>query len=235
MKFAHKDKKLLRKPWLGLGSLVVGVDEVGRGCLAGPVVSCALILKDESLDDVLFDSKILRAETREQIQTELRDKAIYCIGVASVEEIDQINILQATFLSMRRALRDLNQKVSLKDSLILVDGNHKIPKIPIENQRPVVQGDSVYAPISAASIVAKVYRDQLMKELDLFYPHYQFGAHKGYGTQVHREAISKWGPTLVHRRTFGGVKEYLGMQSQESAGNSCAESKEISTKASVSV
>ncbi len=209
MKASSREKKLLRQPWKNLGPLVIGVDEVGRGCLAGPVVSCALVLSDDSLDDQLFDSKILRSDTREEIQNILQGKAIYSIGVATVQEIDSINILQATFLSMRRALDRLKNQIALDSALILVDGNHQIPGIPFIRQKAVIQGDSVYAPISAASIVAKVYRDDLMRNLDKEYPQYHFGVHKGYGTQVHREAIQKWGPTLVHRKTFRGVKEFI--------------------------
>lgn len=203
----------LRRPWINLAPLVVGVDEVGRGCLAGPVVSCALILHSDSIDDQLFDSKTLQAKNREDLVQLLEGHAVYALGMATVEEIDQINILQASLLSMRRALIELHKKMSLKGSLILVDGNQKIPGSLPGEQRTVIKGDSVYAPISAASIVAKVFRDDLMKRLDEEFPQYSFGVHKGYGTAVHREAIERWGPTVVHRKSFKGVREFVSPES----------------------
>jgi ribonuclease HII len=209
MNKVDRGPRVFQKPWHSLATLVVGVDEVGRGCLAGPVVSCALSLKDDSIDHQLFDSKSLKAQTREEITELLSRNAVYAIGEASVEEIDQLNILQASLLSMERAVSALQKKISLKEALILVDGNKKIPGIPWAQQRAVIRGDSIYAPISAASIVAKVYRDNLMKGLDVQFPNYAFGVHKGYGTSVHKEAIKAWGPSLVHRRSFKGVKEFF--------------------------
>ena len=197
-----------QRPWFDLADVVIGVDEVGRGCLAGPVVSCALALKETSMDHQLFDSKSLKAQVREKIVDLLNEKAVYALGEASVEEIDELNILQASLLSMRRAVVALQRKMPLKNALILIDGNQSVPGIPLGEQRTVIQGDAIYAPISAASIVAKVYRDKLMKGLDARFPQYAFGIHKGYGTSLHREAIKTWGPCMVHRRSFKGVREF---------------------------
>ena len=127
------------------------------------------------------------------------------IGFASVEEIEELNILQASFLAMKRAIKCL----ALETGIVLVDGHLKIPNLKRFEQHAIVKGDLRLAPISAASIVAKVTRDSLMKEFSREYPEYGFEVHKGYATEVHRKAIQKNGPTKLHRKTFGGVKEFL--------------------------
>lgn len=206
----QKRKIQKRLCWKSLGyPSVIGIDEVGRGCLAGPVVSCALMLKTSEYDHLFMDSKILVPKRRQELQSLIRENAVYAIGMATVEEIDQINILQATFLSMKRAVQELRIKMCLENALHLIDGPYLLPDFGCLHQRAVIDGDALFAPISAASIVAKVYRDELMASMDKSHPGYHFGVHKGYGTKIHREAISQLGPSAVHRRSFCGVKEHL--------------------------
>jgi ribonuclease HII len=180
------------------------VDEAGRGPLAGPVVAAAVILDDRNPIRGLADSKVLTARKREQLYDEIRAKALCCsIAEASVEEIDQINILQATMLAMRRAVEGLR----LKPSLVLVDGN-RLPVLAMRAEA-IVKGDSKVAAISAASILAKVTRDRWCAELDAQYPQYGFAGHKGYGTAEHLQALQKHGACPHHRKTFSPVARVL--------------------------
>lgn len=184
---------------------VIGVDEVGRGCLAGPVYAAAVIFDSEELQDLVTDSKLLSEDRREELALLIKEKHKVGIGSASVEEIDELNILQASLLAMKRAIEALG----VKSGHVLVDGNQKIPNLPGYQQTTVIKGDLRVAPISAASIVAKVTRDNLMKELGAKYPVYGFEGHKGYSTPVHKQSIVDHGPCEEHRKSFAGVKEYL--------------------------
>lgn len=199
-------------------TLLVGVDEVGRGPLAGPVVACAAVLKAPDIMPALNDSKKLTRPKREAMYDAVKDAcACYAIASASVEEIDRMNILEADFLAMRRALQALGMPglnetapeipIEVKGSFssktfIAVDGNLKIRGIPAEVQMPVVKGDGRIASISAASILAKVFRDRYMDKLAETYPGYGFEVHAGYGTKAHLDAIRKQGFTPAHRRSF---------------------------------
>lgn len=184
----------------GGGALIIaGADEAGRGPLAGPVAAAAVILNPDDPIDGVNDSKKLTAARRDALYGKIITGAkAYGVGIASPEEIDDINILQATFLAMRRALSEMGERYDL----LLVDGNQYIPQIPRESQRTVVGGDAKSASIAAASILAKVTRDRLMEEYDAQYPQYGFGKHKGYGTKYHQEMISKHGLCAIHRKTF---------------------------------
>ena len=184
--------------------LMAGVDEAGRGPLAGPVVAAAVILDDEHPIAGLADSKVLSEKRRELLFDEIRAKALCCcIAEASVEEIDELNILQATMLAMRRAVEGLR----LKPAKVLVDGN-RLPtlKIPAE---AIVKGDAKVAAISAASILAKVHRDRLCQQWHESHPEYGFAGHKGYPTAEHLQALREHGLTPWHRRSFGPVKALL--------------------------
>ena len=187
--------------WAEAG-LVAGVDEAGRGPLAGPVVAAAVILDDGQPIVGLADSKKLSAARRDRLYDEIRAKALCCsVAQASVEEIDQFNILQATMLAMRRAVEGLR----LKPKLVLVDGN-RLPVLDVRAEA-IVQGDAKVQAISAASILAKVTRDRGLAELHAQYPAYGFDQHKGYGTAQHLEALGRWGPCPAHRRSFSPVAE----------------------------
>ncbi len=182
-------------------SYICGIDEVGRGPLAGPVVAGAVILPKDF--DVLYinDSKQLSAAKREELASEINEKAFSVgIGVVSPERIDEINILQATYEAMRIAISKLKEKpdILLNDAVTIpgVDNNIK--------QVPIIKGDAKSISIASASIVAKVYRDELMNEYDRLYPEYGFLSNKGYGSAAHIEAIKKYGPTPIHRRSFIG-------------------------------
>ncbi len=207
-------------------AIVVGIDEVGRGPLAGPVVACAAVLKSPDALLTLNDSKKLSRPKREAMFDAVKDAcACYAIASASVEEIDEINILEADFLAMRRALQalgfpGLNESapeipIEVKGSfaevlgtpscpkiLIAVDGNLKIDKMPQDIQMPIVKGDGRIASISAASILAKVFRDRYMDKLEELYPGYGFNKHAGYGTKAHLDAIRRQGFTPAHRKSF---------------------------------
>ena len=181
--------------------LMAGVDEAGRGPLAGSVVAAAVILDEQQPIVGLADSKKLTARRRDSLYDEIRAKALcYSIAEASVEEIDALNILQATMLAMRRAVEGLR----LTPAMVLVDGN-RIPVLNVPAQA-IVQGDAKVQAISAASILAKVHRDRLCSQLDKAYPQYGFEIHKGYPTAAHLAALREHGATPVHRRTFGPVK-----------------------------
>ena len=185
--------------------LMAGVDEAGRGPLAGPVVAAAVILDELNPIQGLADSKVLTALRREKLFDEIRAKALCCsIGEASVEEIERLNILQATLLAMRRAVEGLR----LKPKLVLVDGN----RLPILTMRAeaIVKGDALVPAISAASILAKVHRDRWCADYDLQYPLYGFAQHKGYGTAQHLAALREHGACPEHRKTFRPVTEVLG-------------------------
>ena len=185
------------------GSIVAGVDEVGRGPLAGDVVAAAVILGDSPLAG-LTDSKALSPLRREQLAETIRLEAVsWSLGRATVAEIDELNILQASLLAMRRAVEAL----SVQPSLVLVDGNH-LPRWFYE-ARAIVKGDLIEPAISAASILAKVTRDSEMVILDGQYPGYGFATHKGYPTKAHLTALTSLGASPVHRRSFGPVKRLL--------------------------
>ena len=184
--------------------LQAGVDEAGRGPLAGPVVAAAVILNDQHPIAGLADSKVLSASARERLNAEIQLKAACCsVGLASVEEIDALNILNATLLAMRRAVLGLR----LTPARVLVDGN-RLPVLPMVAQA-IVGGDASQPCISAASIVAKVERDRLCVALHERYPAYGFDRHKGYPTPLHLQALATHGPTPDHRRSFGPVKRLL--------------------------
>ncbi|MBT7313391.1 MAG: ribonuclease HII [Halieaceae bacterium] len=184
-------------------SIVAGVDEVGRGPLAGDVVAAAVILGD-SPPAGLTDSKALSPRQRERLAETIRSEAVaWSLGRATVAEIDELNILQASLLAMRRAVEAL----SVQPSLVLVDGNH-LPRWSYE-ARAVIKGDLSEPAISAASIVAKVTRDSEMVILDDLYPGYGFAAHKGYPTKAHLAALASLGVSPVHRQSFGPVKRLL--------------------------
>ena len=182
---------------------VIGVDEAGRGPLAGPVVAAAVILKEytEELDEI-NDSKKLTEKKREKLYDIIMKNFDVAVGISTVEEIDKLNILNADFLAMRRALKDLKSLKNEKEYTILVDGNLKIKEY-IGKQLPIVRGDAKSLSIAAASIIAKVTRDRLMKDLANIYPDYSFEKHKGYGTKAHIEAIKDKGAIEgVHRKVF---------------------------------
>ncbi len=182
--------------------LIAGVDEVGRGPLAGAVVTAAVILKEPI--EGLADSKKLSAKKRELLSIQIKEQAIaYAYGRAEVDEIDTLNIHHATLLAMQRAVEAL----SIKPDQVLVDGIH-IPKLSIPC-KAIVQGDSLIPEISAASILAKVFRDAEMVEFDALYPGYGFAEHKGYATVAHREALNRLGPCIIHRRSYEPVAALL--------------------------
>jgi ribonuclease HII len=185
--------------------LVAGVDEVGRGPLAGPVVAAAVILDPENSVPELKDSKRLSAARREALYREITAKAIaWGVGRAEVEEIDRLNILQASLLAMHRAVLLLDPA----PRRVLVDGNHCPPlDCPVE---AIVRGDATVAAISAASIIAKVTRDREMVELDRSYPGYGLATHKGYPSREHLEALQRLGVTPLHRRSYAPVRKLLG-------------------------
>lgn len=184
--------------------LMAGVDEAGRGPLMGPVVAAAVILDELNPIEGLADSKKLTALRREKLYDEIRAKALCCsIAMASVEEIDKLNILQATMLAMKRAVEGLR----LKPNKVLVDGN-RLPTLVILAEA-IVGGDALVPAISAASILAKVYRDQWCAEYHLLYPQYGFANHKGYGTAEHLAALHAHGACPQHRRSFAPVAAVL--------------------------
>lgn len=204
----------------GTNTVIVGIDEVGRGPLAGPVVACAAVLKSPDILPVLNDSKKFTRPKREAIYDKVKDACeCYAIASASVEEIDTINILEADFLAMRRALQALGMPGVVEKEpelpvevrgqfapgssvLVVVDGNLKINRLDLGCQFPVIKGDGLVASISAASILAKVFRDRYMDRLAGEYPGYGFEKHAGYGTKAHLDAIRKQGLSPVHRRSF---------------------------------
>jgi ribonuclease HII len=200
-KFLHAEQVSLSWDTPGL---LAGVDEAGRGPLAGPVVAAAVILDDRNPIRGLADSKVLTARRRDQLFDEIRAKALCCsVAEASAEEVDTLNILQATLLAMRRAVEGLR----LKPALVLVDGN-RLPALSMRAEA-IVKGDSKVAAISAASILAKVTRDRWCAELDAQYPQYGFAGHKGYGTAEHLLALQTYGACPQHRKSFSPVARVL--------------------------
>ena len=177
--------------------VICGVDEAGRGPLAGEVYAAAVILNDSVLINYLNDSKKISEKRRELLYDEIIEKAdAYCVATASVEEIDELNILQATMLAMKRAVSGLG----VRPDLALIDGN-RLPELECES-RFVIHGDAVSASIAAASILAKVSRARYRRDLDTKYPQYCFSQHKGYGTKLHYEKLEEFGIYDVHRKTF---------------------------------
>ena len=208
-----------RKSWaieqLGPGweqpGLFAGVDEAGRGPLAGPVVAAAVILDDLQPVLGLADSKLLSPRRRELLFDQIRARALCCsIAIASVEEIDRLNILQATMLAMRRAVEGLR----LRPHRVVVDGN-RVPVLPMP-VRALVKGDSLMPAISAASILAKVQRDRWCADLHAEFPQYGFATHKGYPTAEHLQALRQHGPCAAHRRSFAPVRAAQALSSGDS-------------------
>ncbi|MEF7615999.1 ribonuclease HII [Aquincola sp. MAHUQ-54] len=190
--------------WDVPGLLTAGVDEAGRGPLAGPVVAAAVILDDLRPVRGLADSKVLTARRREQLYDEIRANALCCaVGEATVEEIDALNILGATMLAMRRAVEGLR----LLPGKVLVDGN-RLPVLRVQAEA-IVGGDATVASISAASIIAKVHRDRGCLALHEQFPQYGFAVHKGYGTREHLDALRTHGACSAHRRSFAPVRQVL--------------------------
>ncbi len=186
---------------------LAGIDEVGRGPWAGPVVACACILPKEFPQDIkmeLKDSKKLTVKKREILAPLICNYSHYALGQASVEEIDRLNILQATFLAMRRALNSLSEK----PRFLLVDGNHSLKNINIP-QKAIVKGDNRSVSIAAASIIAKVYRDKLMANLAREFSGYGWETNAGYGTKAHQEGLAQWGVTPHHRQSFKPIQKFL--------------------------
>ena len=203
-----RSRKFLRAEQLGLifdvPGLIAGVDEAGRGPLAGPVVAAAVILDELKPIKGLNDSKLLTPRMRERLFDEIHAKALcFCIAQASVQEIDTLNILHATMLAMRRAVEGLR----LRPNKVLVDGN-RIPTLKIAAEA-IVGGDAKIKSISAASILAKVHRDRLCLQLHEQHPQYGFDGHKGYPTPMHLEALRTHGACPEHRRSFAPVREVL--------------------------
>ncbi len=193
--FTHQQEK---------STLIAGVDEAGRGPLCGSVVAAAVILDPNKPIEGLNDSKKLSEKKREMLAGIIKSSALsFAISEASVEEIDQLNILQATMLAMKRAINTL----TIQPEQVLIDGN-RAPAIGIPC-KTIIKGDSKIASISAASILAKVYRDHQMFHLDKLWPTYGFAKHKGYGTKHHIEAINKYGPCPAHRKSFKPVSFFL--------------------------
>jgi ribonuclease HII len=206
-KFSKTEPSMARQAAFSwdITGLIAGVDEAGRGPLAGPVVAAAVILDDQNPIAGLNDSKKLTALRREKLYDEIRAKALCCsVAQATVEEIDQLNILQATMLAMRRAVEGLR----LKPAKVLVDGN-RLPVLDVLAEA-IVQGDATIPAISAASILAKVTRDRWCAELDQRFPEYGFAGHKGYGTAEHLAALRTHGACPEHRKTFAPVAQVLG-------------------------
>jgi ribonuclease HII len=185
-----------------VADLIVGVDEAGRGPLAGPVVAAAVILCDGGIAG-LDDSKKLTANRRSELEAQIKAKCRWAVGLCSVEEIDALNILQATMFAMTRAVEAL----SVEPELVMVDGN-RLPRWRYTAQA-VIGGDAIHPCISAASIIAKEHRDRIMVAADADYPGYGWASNKGYGAAVHMEALRRLGPTPLHRKSFAPVAQML--------------------------
>jgi ribonuclease HII len=183
---------------------IAGLDEVGRGALCGPVVACAVVLGEGFDVEGIDDSKRLTCKQREALARRVREGSrACCVGIADHREIDRLNILRATYLAMERAVAGL----TVGPDLVLVDAL-TVPGIAAA-QQPIVKGDALSVSIAAASIVAKVARDELMREWDRHYPGYGLARNMGYGSQLHREALRQMGPTEIHRRSFHGTERWL--------------------------
>ena len=205
-KSSRAEPEQKRLAWDPLG-LLAGVDEAGRGPLAGPVVAAAVILDDSRRILGLADSKVLTPLARDKLYDKIREKALCCsVGSASVAEIDDLNILHATMLAMKRAVEGLR----LKPAKVLVDGN-RLPTIDILSEA-IVGGDAKVKSISAASIIAKVTRDRMLHELHEAFPQYGFATHKGYGTPEHLEALRVHGPCIHHRKYFAPVAAQFALE-----------------------
>ncbi len=194
---------------------IAGVDEVGRGALFGPVVAAAVILPDAVLAELsaagVTDSKLLTAEQRQTLAIHIRATALDCqVGYASVHEIDRLNILQASLLAMKRAV----MKLKVLPDLCLIDGNQNVPGLLLP-QQTVIKGDQRSLPIAAASIIAKVWRDELITRLAPKYPQYHLAANKGYGTPSHRRAIQEFGTSRLHRTSFSPCRGGRGEEKGE--------------------
>jgi ribonuclease HII len=194
-------------PYLEANRIEAGCDEVGRGCLAGPVVAAAVILPTDYRNPWINDSKKLSKTNRQNLNAEIKEKSLaWAVAEASVEEIDRINILNASFLAMKRAIF----KLEVKPEHLLIDGNRW--KSDLEyGHTCVIKGDGKYASIAAASILAKVYRDDLMEKLALDYPHFAWERNVGYPTAAHRQGIEKYGSTIWHRKSFQLLPRQLGL------------------------
>jgi ribonuclease HII len=187
-----------------IGTYWAGIDEAGRGCLAGPVIAAAVILPEPNTIQGLADSKTLSPARREALAIEIRAKAqAFAIGRAEASEIDHLNILRASLLAMERAF----QALSIRPEGALIDGN-QAPNLPVET-RTLIGGDRLEPSISAASILAKVARDHEMTLADALFPGYGFAIHKGYPTRAHREALKALGPSALHRKSFGPVRAVM--------------------------
>tara|TARA_B100001248_G_scaffold260398_1_gene248496 strand:- start:2404 stop:2988 length:585 start_codon:yes stop_codon:yes gene_type:complete len=184
---------------------VVGVDEAGRGCLAGRVYAAAVYMPRDLASEVFQDSKKLSEKRREALAEEIKATYAYGIAYASVAEIEELNILRAALLAMKRAVEQIQENYER----LLIDGNQKIPYLDAGKQTSVIKGDQLVPAISAASILAKVKRDHYVYDLAEKYPQYGFEQHKAYATKIHKAAIAKWGPSPEHRKTFAGVREFI--------------------------
>ena len=185
--------------------LIAGIDEAGRGPWAGPVVSAAVILNEKNIPDGLNDSKKLSEKKRLSLYSSIYNFHFVGVGISSIEEIDSMNVLQATFLSMNRAVEDLNPQ----PEHILVDGNLD-PGLNFKT-KCIIKGDSISISIAAASVIAKVTRDNLMLKLDKEFPNYNWKKNKGYGTAEHRNALELHGPCKYHRKSFSPINKMLGV------------------------
>ena len=183
--------------------ILAGVDEVGRGSLVGPVYAAAVILNKSIDKKILKDSKSLARDKREKLFTYIKNNSVWAIGKASVKEIEKINILHASLLAMKRAIKKLKKK----PSLVLIDGN-KLPKLKSYNLKYVIKGDQKIPSISAASIIAKVTRDRFITKLSKKFKDYGWNTNSGYGTKEHLRAIKKYGITRYHRKTFSPIFRY---------------------------
>ena len=190
-----------------LDKIIAGCDEAGRGCLAGPVVAAAVILPKGFKNKILNDSKVLSEKKRDLLRPIIEDQAIsWAIGIVSAKEIDKINILNASFLAMHRAIENL----AIKAELLIIDGNcfKSYPEIP---HKCIVKGDGKFISIAAASVLAKTYRDDIMKKLHIQFPDYYWANNKGYPTKQHRKAIAKIGDNKHHRKTFQLLSTQLNL------------------------
>ena len=187
--------------------LVAGVDEVGRGCLSGPVFSSAVIFKKNIKKSIIKDSKKINFEKRLILDRYIKKNSYYALGMASVKEIEKFNILNATLISMKRAIKNLKKK----PEIVLIDGN-KMPKINNYKLKNIIKGDEKIPEISAASIIAKVSRDRLVSQLSKKFKNYYWNKNSGYGTKDHIKAIRKFGVTKYHRKTFQPIYNILSLK-----------------------
>jgi ribonuclease HII len=199
---------LLKRFFLNKDAVEAGCDEAGRGCLAGPVYAAAVILPKNYRNKWLNDSKKLSDKDRYELRPEIEEKAVaWAVGIVSQQEIDEINILNASFLGMHRAIDQLQ----VRPEILLIDGN-RFNKYPDIEHRCIIGGDAKFMSIAAASILAKTYRDDYMKKAALTYPHYAWHTNMGYGTKEHREAIRQYGHCEMHRMSFTLLPEQLELE-----------------------